>query len=185
MRHIVNILLVAVGTAMFVTSCGEKKKTEEIITERVVPVKSSGPIQMQENTDERDVEWIGKTYHVKIHRQPSDSLFMVKDETGQCFVDNIFTVTISRSDGSVFFKRQFTKAFFAAHITDDFRKTGILEGLVFDKADGDWLEFAGSVGHPQTDEYIPLILRLSRMGALEVRQDTQLDTSATDEEDEV
>ena len=103
---------------------------------------------------------------------------MVEDETGQKFVDNVFKVTVSRSDGSIFFNRTFTKPFFAQYVNEDFRKTGILEGIVFDKADGDWLVFAASVGHPQTDEYMPLVMRLSRMGNLEVKLDTQMDTSS-------
>ena len=129
------------------------------------------------------MEWIGKTYHVTVHRQPADSLPMVKDETGQKFVDNVFSVKVSRQDGSVFFTRTFTKQYFLNYITEDYRKKGILEGIVFDKADGDWLVFAASVGLPQTDEYIPLIVRLSRMGELTVRQDTQMDTNGDDSGD--
>ena len=132
---------------------------------------------MQDYTDQREVAWIGKNYRVTVQRQPSDSLPMVKDEAGQKFVDNVFQLTVSREDGSVFFSRQFTKANFTQYITESFRKKGILEGIVFDKADGDWLEFAASVGLPQTDEYIPLVLRLSRMGDLVIRQDTQMDTN--------
>ena len=117
---------------------------------------------------------------------------MVKDETGQKFVDNVFSVAVSRQDGSVFFKRTFTKDYFLQNITEEYRKNGILEGIVFDKADGDYLVFAASVGLPQTDEYIPLVLKLSRMGDLTVRQDTQMDTNGnqsetpnnTDEDDE-
>jgi hypothetical protein len=59
-----------------------------------------------------------------------------------------------------------------------------LEGLVFDKAEGDWLEFAASVSHPQTDEYIPLIVRLSRMGEISIKRDSQMDTNAIEEEKE-
>ena len=55
---------------------------------------------------------------------------------------------------------------------------------MFDKADGDWLEFAASVCHPQTDEYIPLIVRLSRMGELTIQRDSQMDTNAIEEETE-
>jgi hypothetical protein len=53
--------------------------------------------------------------------------------------------------------------------------------LVFDKVDGDWLVFAASVAHPQSDEYIPLIIRLSRMGELTIKRDTQMDTAAEDQ----
>ena len=174
-------LLFAAGMtalALVLAACSEKKKSDDIITQRVVEVKPSAPIKMQEYNDSRDVEWIGKPYHVAINRRPADSLSMVKDENGQKFVDNVFKVTVSRSDGSIFFNRTFTKPFFAQYVNEDFRKTGILEGIVFDKADGDWLVFAASVGHPQTDEYMPLVMRLSRMGNLEVKLDTQMDTSS-------
>ena len=112
---------------------------------------------------------------------------MVKDERGQKYVDNVFQVTVSRADGSVFFNRKFVKSNFSQYVNDDYRQTGILEGIVFDKADGDWLVFGASVGHPQTDEYIPLVIRLSRMGVLEVRQDQEMDTTnpQQDQEEEI
>jgi hypothetical protein len=171
------MIAMAAGLVLAMSGCGSKKKSDQIITQRVVKKAPQQPVKMQEYNDERDVPWIGKSYHVAINRMPSDSLPMVKDETGQKFVDNIFTLTVSREDGSVFFSRQFTKAFFTNYITDVYRKAGILEGIVFDKADGDWLKFAASVGLPQTDEYIPLVIRLSRMGELTVSQDTQMDTN--------
>lgn len=189
------MIAMAAGLVLAMSGCGSKKKSDQIITQRVVKKAPQQPVKMQEYNDERDVPWIGKSYHVAINRMPSDSLPMVKDETGQKFVDNIFTLTVSREDGSVFFSRQFTKAFFTNYITDVYRKAGILEGIVFDKADGDWLEFAASVGLPQTDEYIPLVIRLSRMGELTVSQDTQMDTNGdidekaakknNDEEDDI
>lgn len=162
-------------------SCGEKKKSDDIITERVEQPKPQEPLRLQSYTDSRDIDWIGRTYHLDINREPSDSLPMVKDEIGQQFVDNYIILKVSRQDGSVFYCHQFTKKEFDNYLDDDYRATGILEGLVFDKADGDWLEFAASVCHPQTDEYIPLIVRLSRMGELSVKRDTQMDTNAFDD----
>jgi len=177
-------MMVAVALIMvMLASCGGQKKSDDIIAQPVVKVKPKKPVKMEEYNDERDVAWIGKTYHVAVHRQPADSLPMVKDETGQKFVDNVFSVKVSRQDGSVFFSRTFTKNYFLNYITEDYCKKGILEGIVFDKADGDWLVFAASVGLPQTDEYIPLIVRLSRMGELTVRQDTQMDTNGDDSGD--
>lgn len=168
--------------AVALAACSGKKKSDDIITQRVEKAVPAAPVKMQEYTDERDVEWIGKTYHVSVHRQPCDSLPMVKDETGQKYVDNVFQLTVSRNDGSVFYHRTFTKKDFSQYVNEDYRRTGILEGIVFDKADGDWLVFAASVGHPQTDEYIPLVIRLSRMSVLEVAQDTQLDTTGNEGE---
>ena len=136
---------------------------------------------MQPYIDEKEVSWIGKTYYVSISRQPSDSLPTVKDEMGQKFVDNVFQLSVTRKDGSVFFKRTFTKKNLAQYLDDDFNTTGVFEGLVFDKTDNDWLVFAASVGHPQSDEYIPLVIRLSRMGELSIKRDTQMDTAAEDQ----
>ena len=166
-------------------ACTNKQKDTGIIAPRVEKVAPKAPVSMQEYTDERDVKWVeGRMYHVAIHREADKGLPLVKDETGQEFVDNRISVAVTRQDGSIFFSRTFTKADFDKLVTDDYRKTGILEGLVFDKVNGDWLEFAASVSHPQTDEYIPMIVRLSRMGNVEFKQDTDLDTSAGDDEAE-
>ena len=170
-------MVIATGMLLSLVACGEKKKSADIITQRVETVKPQAPERMQEYNDTRDVDWIGKQYKVTVHRQPGDSLPMVKDETGQKFVDNIISVSVLRADGTKFFSRNFTKSDFLNYLDEDYSKTGILEGLVFDKADGDWLEFAASVCHPHTDEYIPLVVRLSRMGELTIQRDTQMDTT--------
>jgi len=173
-----------IGAVVALTACGEKKKSTDIITQRVVKTTPKEPVTMQEYTDERHVDWLGKSYLAVVHRQPCDSLPMVKDETGQKFVDNVFMLAIHRQDGSTFYQRTFTKAMLAQYLDDDYRKTGVFEGLVFDRVDGDNLIFAASVGHPQTDEYIPLVITLSRMGNLTICRDTQMDTNAQIEEDD-
>ncbi|MBR1547651.1 MAG: DUF4738 domain-containing protein [Prevotella sp.] len=173
------LVVLAVVAALLLAACGGKKKSEDIIAQRVVKSAPSGPIKMQEYSDDRQVDWIGKRYRVVIHRMPADSLQVVTDETGQQYVDNVISLTVSRSDGSVFYSHVFRKSDFLAQLDADYAKTGILEGLVFDKADGDWLVFAASVCHPQADdEYIPMVFRLSRMSVVEIRRDTQMDTNA-------
>ena len=102
-----------------------------------------------------------------------DTLIAIYGETGQKFVDNVITLSVGRADGSIFYSKTFSKASFSDYLDADYRQTGILEGFVFDKADGDWLVFAASVCHPQTDEYIPLVVRLSRMGELSIKRDSQ------------
>lgn len=77
----------------------------------------------------------------------------------------------------MFFKRSFTKAAFESLLDDDYRRTGILEGLVYDRVEGNNLFFAASVCHPQTDEYIPLVLTVSNFGDVGIKLDTQLDTA--------
>lgn len=183
MKQILSVVLLTVMVVV-IAACGGKKKSDDIIAPRIVKVQPKEPIRMQPYLDEKEVAWIGKKYFVSVSRQPGDSLPMVKDETGQKFIDNVFRLTVSRQDGSVFFSRTFTKKTLTQCLDDEFNKTGVFEGLVFDKVDGDYLLFGASVGHPQSDEYIPLVFKLSRMGDLSIKRDTQMDTPPADEDEE-
>ena len=171
----IQIVWLAIA-AMMLINCGEKKKSDNIIAPKVEQPKLQAPIRMQEYSQTKDVRWLDKNYQVEIHRVPDDSLKMVKDETGQEFVDNRISIRILRADGSVFFSRVFTKAAFDTYLDNDYRQTGILEGLVFDKVEGANLFFAASVCHPQTDEYIPMVVTVSSQGEVGIRRDTDLDT---------
>ena len=70
----ISIIALACVVLTLLSACGGKKKSEDIIAPKVEKVKPKAPVAMQEYTDERDVEWIGKIYHVAIHRHASDSL---------------------------------------------------------------------------------------------------------------
>lgn len=172
----IQILWLAV-VAMMVISCGEKKKSDDIIAPKAEKPKLQAPIRMQEYSQTTDIRWLDKNYQVEVRRVPDDSLRMVKDETGQKFVDNRISLRIMRADGSVFFSRVFTKAAFDAYLDTDYRQTGILEGLVFDKVEGANLFFAASVCHPQTDEYIPMVVSVSSQGEIGIRRDSEMDTN--------
>ena len=184
MKKLLSLMvLTALGAAL--VACGGKKKSDDIIAPKVEKVKPSEPVKMQEYKDTNYVKWVeGRYYHLTVLRQPCDTLPMVKDETGQKFVDNVFRLTVSRKDGSVFYSHVFTKKALQQYLDDDFNKTGVFEGLVFDKAEGDYLYFGASVGHPQSDEYIPLVFSLSRMGVLSIKRDTQMDNPPEDKDEE-
>lgn len=177
MRKTFFALALALAAASFV-GCGQKKTTGDIITRKAAKPVVSSPVRMQEYSQEKALDWGGSTVTCKIRRTACDSLPMVKDETGQKFVDNAISLSITRGDGSQILARTFTKASFNAALDDDYRRTGILEGLVFDRIEGGNLRFAASVCHPQTDEYIPLVVEVSRSGQVNVSRDTQLDTNA-------
>ena len=176
---LVVTMAVALGTTL--TGCKQKKQTEDIIVRKTETPKPQAPIRMQDYNQVKDVQWLDRSYQVDIRRMADDSLRMVKDETGQKFVDNRIQLKVIRQDGSVFFSRTFTKADFNDYLDDDYRATGILEGLVFDRVEGLHLIFAGSVSHPQTDEYIPLVITLSNFGDVTISRDTQMDTSGSED----
>lgn len=183
MKRIIQIVLAA--AVMTVVGCKEKKQSDDIITTRneIVVPQASGPVRMQEYQQTKQVNWVGRTYTVDIRRMANDSLALVKDETGQSFVDNSISLRIVRADGSVFFSKTFTKQSFSDYLDEAYRQKGILEGLVFDKVDGNNLVFAASVSFPQTDEYIPLEVKVDNFGHVGIKRDENLDTYGNDDLD--
>ena len=160
---------------LLATSCGKKKQHDDIIVQETEAPQPQAPIRMQDYKDVKDVQWLGKQYQIEVSRTACDSLAMVKDESGQQFVDNRIVLKVIRQDGSVFCTKTFTKSAFSACLNDDYRKTGILEGFVFDKAEGNQLFFAASVCHPQTDEYIPMVVTLSNFAEVGISKDQQME----------
>ena len=106
------------------------------------------------------------------------SLPIVNDGTGSRYYDNKITLRVTRNDGSEFFARTFKKSDFSAYIDGSFDKNCALLGIVFDKVEDGVLRFAASVGSPDkaSDEYIPLVLKISRSGSVSISKDTQFDT---------
>ncbi|NPD93249.1 DUF4738 domain-containing protein [Xylanibacter muris] len=176
-------ILYAGLVALSLAGCGEKKTDSNIITKKVEARKPSSPIKMQDYSQKREFSLAGAQLVADIGRTADSSLDMVSDENGQKFIDNRITLIIKRSDGSVFFQKEFTKSVFEPYLDDDYMTTGVLEGLVFDRVDGNTVRFAASVSHPQTDEYIPLVVSISNTGAMTIARDTQLDTGANADED--
>lgn len=168
-------LLALAFVGLIITSCGKKKQHDDIIVQETEAPQPQAPIRMQDYKDVKDVQWLGKQYQIEVSRTACDSLAMVKDETGQQFVDNRIVLRVIRQDGSVFCTKTFTKSAFSACLNDDYRKTGILEGFVFDKAEGNHLFFAASVCHPQTDEYIPMVVTLSNFAEVDISKDQQME----------
>ena len=179
-----TFLLACIAAAVAFIACKESKKSTDIIVKKEVKKEPSAPIRMQDYNQMTEADLGDSHLSCSIHRTPDDSLQMVKDETGQKYVDNNISLVITRGDGSTFFKRTFTKASFDSCLDDDYRKTGILEGLVFDRVDGNTLRFAASVSHPGTDEYIPIVLIIDRFANVSIKRDTQLDTNAEEEDEE-
>ncbi|MBQ5511066.1 MAG: DUF4738 domain-containing protein [Prevotella sp.] len=161
-------------------SCNEKPKKDIIITK--MPPKteiSKNPLQVGDYSQSREVEWVGSTYTVEVNRKADSTLTIVKDENGQKYYDNRILVRILRKDGSEFFNRAFTKNDFDAYVDALYKKNSVLLGIVLDKADADNIYLAASVGSPEksSDEFVPLVVKVSRMGQVTISKDTQLDTS--------
>ena len=170
-----TIILAGFAVVVAFSACKETKKTTDIIVKKEVKKAPAEPVRMQEYDQTSEATLANSHLTCNIHRQAVDSLAMVKDDTGQKYYDNSISLTITRDDGSTFFRRTFTKQSFDSCLDEDYRRSGILEGLVFDKVSDGALRFAASVSHPGTDEYIPVVITIDRFANVSVKRDTQLD----------
>lgn len=166
-------------------ACSSKPKTNDIIAKKPVKTAPKPTQNMGDYSQQRTVEWLGGTYSVSVERKADPSLPLTADESGNKYYDNRITLTILRSDGTEFFKRTFSKTDFDEYTGDEY-KDGALLGIVLDHAEGDNIVFAASVGSPDkmSDNYVPLVLKISRVGGVTITKDTKLDTTSDDMSDE-
>jgi hypothetical protein len=179
-------LLILLAAAAMMTACQEKKQSTVIIAPKPEAPKPSGPVEMQDMNAQNEVEWIGKTYKVVVSRKVDRELPMVEVEPGKKAYDNRINLRILRPDGTEFFNRDFTKSAFAGCLDETTKDSGVLLGIVLDRAEGDDLIFAASVGSPDvlSDEFIPMVLTVTRMGEVSIQRDTTMDTSNGQEQEE-
>ena len=175
-------LIVAALATITIVSCKEKKTSEHIITTKPVE-EAKKPTQEIGNYDmTTPVDWVGSTYQVVVERKADHSLPLADDGQGNKYFDNRISLKILRKDGSVFFSRVFTKNDFSRYVDALYQKNSALLGIVLDRAETDHLIFAASVGSPDkmSDEYVPLVMKISRFGDVSISKDTQMDTGSID-----
>ena len=186
--YVTRLILAAAVMATALSSCGEKKKTNEIITHKPAVKKPSAPTAMQEYKHRDKTEWLGKTYIINVYRRTDKGRGIITDDSGNKYYDNSISLRILRADGTTFFDKTFSKTDFSTFVDNEFMKENALLGIVFDKVEGDKLKFVASIGAPDvlSDEYVPLSLTISRTGNISITKDTSIETqeSADDENEE-
>ncbi len=133
--------------ALLQVGCAKKKETTNIITHKEKKQKPKPTQKVGDFSQTRTISWLGNNLKITTERLADKSLSIVQDENGNKYYD---------AD-----------------------KTTALLGVVFDKVDGDHLIFAASVGSPDkiSDEFIPLVLKVSKSGSLSMYRDSQMDTN--------
>lgn len=183
MKRLFIPVMLLLGMLLTVSSCKKEKKTQDIITRKVVEKKAPEGIQkMSDYSLDKTIDWLGGSYTVSIHRFPDGKLPLAADESGRKYYDNKIALKVIRADGSIFYERVFVKNDFKEYVNKGYGDNGALLGLVFDRVDGGNMYFGASVGSPDTmsDEYIPLVVVLSKTGNVRIVKDTQMDTGNGD-----
>ena len=167
------LALVTMSAAICLASCTSKKEKTDIIARKPIVVRAKETRTMGDHRESRQVKWIGSSYTIDTDFKADKSLPVVSDGE-QKYYDNRATVKILRKDGSVFFSRTFSKTDFISQIDASY-KGGALLGVVYDRCDGDYLYFAAD---KSSDEYFPLVVKISRFGEVSIKKDATLDTQS-------
>jgi len=173
-RPFFSILFVSAVLALSLGSCGSRNSGNESPSQSEYETVGENADILQRMHDyhfEDTLRTGGHNYHYIIDRIASDSLPVVTDDEGHRFADNIYTLTIQR-DGQSFLHRRFTKSAFASHLSADFVRKGMLDGMMLDRS-LPGLVFAVSVSLPQSDMFEPLLLRIDGSGGIAIERDTR------------
>lgn len=180
MKRILSLILL--GTVLLsISSCKDDKKSDNIITSK--PEKEVIPTDTLAMTtiapEARTVTWGEGSYTISVKRYADESLPIAIDESGRKYYDNKIDLKISRADGSVFMDKTFQKTDFNRFLDDNTKKNGALLGLPFVEVEGNNLVFSASVGSPNemSDEFVPMKVKISRMGDIHIELDNDLDTT--------
>lgn len=167
-------------------SCGEKKKTNDIITTKVVAPAPKAPAKMQVYERAESVEWDGEKYTVTVKRSVDNDAPVFSDDNGNKCHENMVSLVVARGDGSEFFRREFRKSSFSQYVDGSYLAKSTILGVAFDRVEGGKLLFVASVGCPDqlSDDFVPIILSLSKSGELQMKKGQDLDTPARPNADE-
>lgn len=136
---------------------------------------------MQPSFAEGTMSLEGVEYTYEIRRHADGSLPGVSLEDGSIYTDNSIALRVSRADGTTVYEHTFGKKDFAAAVDAAFLEHGILEGLVFDRIEGNRFLFAASVCYPNTDLYMAARVYVTPSGRLSVeKEDAMNDAMGTD-----
>lgn len=169
-------IIIALLALVCIISCKKKEQEEDIIVEKVIEKPQEGPESMPEDKQTGSVSWISNSeYSYAITRKADKELPIVKNHDKE-YYDNSVDVVITRADGSKFFEKKFSKTNFAPALPKEFKENGVLLGISFEKAEGNYLMFVVSVGSPDetNEEFYYARLKISNMSVTSAEKITNL-----------
>ncbi|MBQ1649857.1 MAG: DUF4738 domain-containing protein [Prevotella sp.] len=169
-------IIIALLALVCIVSCKKKEQEEDIIVEKVIEKPQEGPESMPEDKQTGSVSWISNSeYSYAITRKADKELPIVKNHDKE-YYDNSVDVVITRADGSKFFEKKFSKTNFAPALPKEFKENGVLLGISFEKAEGNYLMFVVSVGSPDetNEEFYYARLKISNMAVTSAEKITNL-----------
>lgn len=167
------------------SGCGNKSEQGSAIA---IDTTSVSTPATETATDGADAPWSyqteehagGHKYSISIQREADDQLPMLTDEAGNSCLDNHVQIDI-RCDDVPMFSRRFTKEAFLDFLSADDRKHCALQGIAFDRIDGENVLFGAQLGRPGSDSGPIFILTITPSGVVDIVKDYTQDTTGAQE----
>ena len=118
----------------------------------------------------------GHKYNIDIRREADSTLPTLTDDAGNTCFDNHVQIDIRRDDAPMF-SRRFTKEAFLDFLSADDRKQCALQGIAFDRIEGENLIFGAQLGKPGSDSGPIFILTITPSGMVDIVKDYTQDTT--------
>lgn len=118
----------------------------------------------------------GHKYNIDIRREADSELPTVTDDAGNPCLDNHVQIDIRRDDAPMF-SRRFTKEAFLDFLTADDRKQCVLQGIAFDRIEGENVLFGAQLGKPGSDSGPIFIVTITPAGVVDITKDYTQDTT--------
>lgn len=147
-------IFVLAAALLVLAGCGQKNKAEADAPDTTQTADPNAPQPSSSDMTLKDtLKAGGQTFIVSVERLTDKTLSTVTDDMGTTFYDNRVNVSVIR-DGEQVFTHTFTKADFEEYLPENFKKKGVLQGMVFDKekAGAQHLIFGAQVGEPGLEE---------------------------------
>lgn len=163
---IYSLPLLIVGLA----SCKDKPQSNIIIAHKpLVVTHQAKPRAIGDVVRNSDISWVGGKYTVRVTVKSDTSLPLATDGVTS-YYDNRVNINIIRSDGSSFFNHTFTKSDLKNYVDANYYEHGALIGIILEKAEGDNLKFAASIGNPDRsiDDFASLDITVSHIGGISI-----------------
>lgn len=185
MKNLPASLAFVVGLALL-SSCAEKKKTNDIIAPKPVAAAPAASVKMQPFDHTESVEWGGQKYTVSIRRSVDEGSPVFTDETGGKYYDNNITLSVKSPDGAEIFSREYSKQSFSQFVDASYIGKSTLLGIAVDRVAVDRLILVASVGCPDqlSDDFVPVTLSLGKNGDMTMKKGQDIGTSNDPNADE-
>lgn len=174
MNNLIKFLGIACSVALF-CACGNKQVEQSGGYEQFEQPDTTNMVQRMKDYYYTDSIVNGNNHFVyDITRKADDTMPVIKNDDKELFADNYICLKVNKN-GKEIFNKTFTKNTFKAYLSQTFYEESILEGMAFNKTEGQNIHFIASVSYPNTDLFTLFTIIIAPDGTYIIKEEDNLE----------